>query len=387
MRIVHDMTAPARPLRILHVILSLGVGGAEKLAYDMITRLPAVGCQGSAVCLQMRGALADRLQAAGVPVHFRPRRPGLDLGLIAWLRRIIERERIDVVHAHQYTPLVYAVLASLGQSRVRVVYTEHGRILPERRRWKRRLINPLLARRVDHLVSISHSTREAMARYDYFPAERIEVIHNGVDLAQLGKPIDPAAKRRELGLPEAGRIIGAAARLEEVKNLPLLLRVFRRVLDQRPETLLLIAGIGSLEATLKAEAARLGLGEQVRFLGLRFDLPELYQLMEVFLLTSFTEGISITLLEAMASRVPAVATDVGGNGEVVVEGETGYLLPLEDEAGLAARVDGLLADPESARGMGMQGRARVEREFCFTGMLEAYLGRYRGDLWEMPNAI
>lgn len=353
----------------MHVLLTMGVGGAEKLVYDMIRHLdPAEVCS-SVSCLQDMGPLGDKLREQGVPVFLHERRHGIDWSMIGWLRQLITTEQIDVIHAHQYTPMFYATLAAAGRG-VRVVYTEHGRLYPEKWNWKRYLFNPLLALGIDHIVSIAESTKRAMVRYDNFPSSKIRVIHNGVDFDECRTTVDMAAKRRSLGLDDGCRIIGTAARLEEIKNIPMMLRVFKRVLAAQPDAVLLIAGRGTREEELKTLAADMGIAGQVRFLGVRFDMVEIYPLFEVFLLTSFTEGISITLLEAMANGVPAVATDVGGNPEVVEDGETGYLVPTGEVALMAGRVLELLDDPESAHSMGRRGQVRITEHFSFSRMME-----------------
>jgi len=365
-------------LRVMHVLLTMGVGGAEKLVYDMVRCLDPATVSSSVCCLQDMGPLGEKLREQGVPVFFHERRQGVDWSMVGWLRQLMIAEHIDVVHAHQYTPMFYATLAATGLRRVRVVYTEHGRLYPELWSWKRYLFNPLLALGLDHIVSIAESTKRAMVRYDNFPARKIEVVHNGVDIDACRTTVDRAAKRRSLGLDDGFRIIGTAARLEEIKNIPMMLRAFKRVLASRPETVLLIAGRGTQEENLKALAAEMGMTDQVRFLGLRFDMAEIYPLFEVFLLTSFTEGISITLLEAMANGIPAVVTDVGGNGEVVDHDATGYLVPLDDDTAMEQCILRILENERHAEILGVNARRRVREHFSFEGMLDNYLAFYMG---------
>ena len=316
--------------KIVHVVISMVMGGAERLVYDMV-RYPAFADNPPAVCcMDEIGELGEKLIQEGYRVYHKNRRAGLDFGMIAWLRDVIRREKADVVHAHQYSPLFYAVPASLA-SGARVVYTEHGRFYPERKSWKRSLFNPLLALGADSLVSISHATAQAMATYDNFPLRRIKVIHNGIDASNFNPPIDKVAKLRELGLNQTCKIIGTAARLNSIKNIDMMMRVMKLILEKCPDSYLVIAGQGEERERLEAMAVDLEISDNVKFIGLRFDLAEIYQLFDVFLLTSFSEGISVTLLEAMASGVPSVVTDVGGNREVVVDGETGFLAPLNSD--------------------------------------------------------
>ena len=366
----------SKKTKILHVVWSLEVGGAEKLAYDMIHALPADRFDALVCSVNQNGILGDRLRQEGYSVYHREKKPGLDWSTVRWLREIIAREKVDVIHAHQYSPLVYAVLAAVANRKLTLVYTEHGRIHPEVHHWKRTLLNPLLARLVDSLVSISEATRLAMIEYDRLPGRRIRVIHNGVDFRKVRGMADIGLKRLELEIPDGYAVVGTAARFDQVKNLPMMLRAFRRVLTRRPETLLLLAGAGSLEPELKALACELKMEKKVRFAGLRHDLPDLLRIYDVFLLSSFTEGISITLLEAMANGVPAVVTDVGGNPEVVLDGETGYLVPGGEDEAMAARILELLEHPAEAREMGARGMRRVAESFSFARMMESYRELY-----------
>lgn len=370
-----DKKSTSQP-KIMHVVISMVVGGAERLVYDMV-RYPAFADNPPIVCcMDSLGELGDKLRQEGYKVYCKGRKAGFDFSMIAWLRDIMRAENVDVVHAHQYSPLVYATPAAFLAGRKKVVYTEHGRFYPERKSWKRSLINPFLSLGVDHLVSISKATADSMATYDNFPRRRIEVIHNGIDTSGMNPPIDKKAKRRELGLSETCRIIGTAARLNSIKNIPMMLRGLKQVLQQVPDCCLVIAGQGEEEEGLKRLAEELDISERVKFIGLRFDLPEVYQLFDVFLLTSFSEGISVTLLEAMASGVPSVVTDVGGNREVVVEGETGYLVPSDDDRLLATLICRMLKQFDLVSQLGWAARQRSQNSFSVESMMCRYQRLY-----------
>lgn len=360
----------------MHVVLSMHVGGAERLVYDMV-KYPAFWERPPIVCcLDAVGDLGEKLIQEGYLVYCKGRRPGFDLEMIRWLRQIIIREQIDIVHAHQYTPLFYTVPAALLSRRKKVIYTEHGRFHPEYKSWKRSLLNPLLAIGVHHLVSISEATAQAMATYDNFPLHRIKVIHNGINCTVVQPNINLQAKRRELGLSPTCRIIGTAARLNSIKNIPMMLRGLKLVLEKVPNTYLVIAGQGEEEQELKDLARELEIAEHVKFIGLRFDLPEIYQLFDVFLLTSFSEGISVTLLESMNYGIPAVVTEVGGNKEVLVEGETGFLVAVDDDKLFVQRVCELLQNAKLAASLGEAARRRLGIEFSLQGMMDKYLQLY-----------
>ncbi|MGK2907149.1 MAG: glycosyltransferase [Desulfuromonadales bacterium] len=364
------------PPKVLHVVISMVVGGAERLVYDMVRHHAFADNPPAICCMDSLGDLGDTLRREGYRVYCKGRKPGLDFGMILWLRDMIRQERADVVHAHQYSPLFYATPAAFLAGRKKVVYTEHGRFYPDNKSRKRQLFNPLLALWVDHLVSISQATAGAMARNDNLPARRIRVIHNGIDLARMNPAFNKDEKRQALGLSDTCRILGTAARLNSIKNIAMMLRGLKLVLEQVPDACLVVAGEGEDEERLKAQARELGVADRVKFIGLRFDLPEIYPLFDVFLLTSFSEGISVTLLEAMASGVPAVVTAVGGNPEVVREGETGYLVPVDDDLLLARRICDLFQGRELASRLGVAARLRVAEAFSVEGMMTAYQQLY-----------
>lgn len=361
--------------RVMHVILDLGVGGAEQLVYRMLNSRPSFE-DNVVCCLRFVGDLGERYINDGGRLYCKKNNGGFDIGIIWWLRDIIKNEHIDVVHSHTYSTFIYSVLASRLVGRVKLVYTEHGRLYPERSSWKRSLLNPLLAFGVSHVVSISNSTAKAMNKYDKFPLKNIKVIHNGITLPDTIQNVDIGAKKRSLGLTESCRVVGAASRLEDIKNIPMMLRAFQRVSKQIPEAYLLVAGTGSKSDELIAYGQELGVSDKVKFIGLRNDLWEIFQIMDVYVLSSFTEGISITLLEAMISGVPAVVTDVGGNPEVVADGVTGFLVPLNDDVAMSKSIVTLLNNKEMALRYSSNAIERVKRCFSFDAMMRSYENLY-----------
>ncbi len=362
----------------MHVVPTLhSCGGAEQLVYRMVRSMISEQLSPIVCCIHSLGDLGLQLQKEGVKVYCRQQRSTLDIGLILWMSHILRDENIQVVHAHMYAAFICSVPAAFISGRTKVVYTVHGRLFPEKRMWKRRIINPLWSFGVDQFVSISEKTKEAMAYYDFHPEKRIRVIHNGIHLGTTIDGSDIQTMRAALGLDENSAILGTAARLEEIKNIPMMLRAVRKVLEVIPDLYLLIAGDGSKTQDLEIYAEELGISQHVKFLGLRNDLERIYPLFGVFLLSSFTEGISVSLLEAMSYGIPAVVTDVGGNSEVVIEGETGYLVPSDNDALMADRILKLLRNKEQAFRFGANTQDRVLKHFSFEGMMDEYMGIYR----------
>lgn len=363
-------------VNVLHVTRNLEVGGAETLIHRLVTGQDPRRWRAGVCCLGSPGPLGQDLRLAGYPVHALEAAPGFRLSTVLGLRRVIAAEAVDVVHAHTYTPFFFAALATALLPHVTLVYTEHGRLYPERERLRRQLVNPLLARRADHIVTISGSTRSALARHDNFPEERIRVIWNGVRIAEPAPADEVASLRRGLGIEPGTRVLGLAARLVELKDVPMALRALRLVLDREPACRLVIAGDGPERGRLERLAGETGVAANVDFLGMRPDLERLYDAFDLFVLSSRTEGISVTLLEAMSRGRPAVVTGVGGNPEVVLDGRTGFVIRPGDHRAMAERILLLLGDPELLRTMGRNSAARVRDCFSFERMLAGYEALY-----------
>lgn len=368
--------SPDERRHVMHVLLNLAIGGAERLVYEWVQRLDRERYRQSVCLLNYLGTLGEQLRAQGVEVHVLDVPPGLKWATVRRLKSLFTERRVDVIHAHTYTPFFFAALARPADARL--VFTEHGRSYPEVKNPKRRLVNPWLARRADAVVTISEATRRSMIEIDRLPADRIEVIWNGVAFAE-GGTVDRDAVRRELGVDPSAPLVGMASRIVALKNFPMALRAFRRVHERIPEARLVIAGDGDYMPQLRAEIERLGLGDSVLTLGFRDDLERLLPCFDLLLLSSRTEGISVTLLESMAHGVPAVVTAVGGNPEVVEDGVTGRLVPSDDDAAMAEAVLAYLEDDDLRLESGRRAAERARREFSFETMLERYTALYDGE--------
>ena len=213
---------------------------------------------------------------------------------------------------------------------------------------------------------------QALATVEGFSGGRIEVIENGIEVECYGAASDRMALRESLGLNSARRYVITVARFHRVKDHATLLRAFATVAAARPDVDLLLAGDGPLRGTLEQQARLQGIQDRVRFLGVRSDVPALLQAADVFAMTSLSEAASLTVLEAMASRLPVVLTAVGGNPEMVRDGIDGRLVPRGDAAGAAAALLHLLDNPGVAAAMGAAGRTRVEERYRLSRTIENY---------------
>jgi len=328
--------------------------------------------------LDQIGPLGERVAASDIEVHCVRRRPGIDLAILGRLKRVYQQLRPDLLHCHQYTPWFYGGWAG-ARAHLPVIFTEHGRHQPDHRRLRRVLFNRYLLRHTKAITAVSASIRDALLRNEMLPAKRVEVVYNGVDHHSLER--DESIRRRvreELGLSPQTLVIGHAGRLMPVKNQALLLRSLAELARREPrlDWVAILVGGGPLEQELRALCDELQLKEHVRFLGQRSDVPDLLCAFDIFALSSFSEGTSVTLLEAMACSLPVVATAVGGNPELVQDGVQGYLVPSDDSAAFAGAIL-RLTDVGLRTRMGAAARLEVEMRFTQQGMIDNYLEIYR----------
>ena len=364
-------------VRVLHVVSVLGQGGMEAGVMKLVT-----GCDPTRVvadvCTLKPAEAFRHLFNDDRRLHEFSRRSALDLRLVHGLAAIMRKRRIDVVHTHAWGTLVEGWLAARLAGVRHVVHGEHGtmetrprNVAVQRRLWAR----------VSRLLAVSSELADRMSRATGISPERIHVIPNGVDIpAEFSR--DEA--RTELGIEPDAFVALAVGRLVPVKNYRLLLTAARALAGTSRRWRFLVAGDGPLREDLEREIARLGLQECVTLLGLRQDVPSLMCAADAFVLTSSSEGMSNTILEAMASGRPVVATRVGGNPELVQEGITGMLVDPTGPTELCVALRTLADEPTRVRRMGRAGRQRVEREFSRERMITNYTQMYemvaRGEL-------
>ena len=331
-------------------------------------------------CLDAVGPLGEQLQAEGVEVVCLGRRPGRDWR-VAWR---LARELRDRDDRGGSRPPVHAVLlrgpgqACLCPRPPRLILTEHGRHYPDVVSPLRRAANRLvLDRLADAVNACCGFSAESLHRVDGFPARRIEVIENGIDLSRYDPAADRAALRRRLGLDPDRRYVVKVARFHPVKDHAMLLRAFARWRPRGRTWICCWSATARCAATWKRSPELLGIDGRVRFLGVRSDVPDLLRAVDVFALTSVSEAASLTLLEAMASRLPVVVTAVGGNPEIVRDGVEGLLVPRGDAAAPPPPCSRLLDDPAAAAAMGAAGPRRVEERYQLARTIEAYWRLYQ----------
>jgi glycosyltransferase involved in cell wall biosynthesis len=328
-------------------------------------------------CLDRPGLWAGELEERGVPVRCLRRRPGLDLRLPWKLAKALRACGAELVHAHQVTPWFYSALSRLLYRRPSLLLEEHGRVFPEVDNRLRQLINRLLIRRLTHgFVAVSEDMKQRLRRYEGLNAAPIQVVYNGVALERRLAPAERATLRQECGLQPQDFVVGTVGRFDPVKNLPMLLRSIAAARARDPRVRGLLVGDGPEFASVRALLGELGLTESVHLTGYRRDARRIAQCFDLFALSSYSEGASIALLEAAAAGVPVAATDAGGNPEIVVQGETGWIVPSGSVDALTAAILQAAADPARCARYAQAGLKRLEDRFSFAQMLDRYRELY-----------
>lgn len=354
------------------VVHSLNPGGTERLAADMALALKDE-YDIHILCLDEPGIWADPVRSAGIPVSCFYRQPGVDLRIPVLLARYAKSRNIDFFHAHQTTPWFYAGLSRLMQPKTKLVFEEHGRHYPENLNRKKRRFNRMVLQQLTNtVVAVSRDVKDRLVRYEGIDPKKIQVVYNGTRPLPPMTPKDRNALRHRFGFQENDIVAGFIGRLDPIKNLPLLLEGFRRASSQCPALKLLIVGDGPLFEDIKEKVHRLDLHKQVTLAGYQPDAGKLAPAMDIFLLVSLSEGTSMALLEAMSAGVPAIVTRVGGNPEIVVHGQTGWIIISDDSAALAASLTEAASDPQKRYTLGNNARNRFLENFTFDRMINQY---------------
>lgn len=372
--ICDDRPPTMRRLKVMHIVHGLQTGGMENGVVNLCNRLDPARFELSICAFEPGGALEARLDVSRVKLLAVRRRVGNDPTVPIRLAWTFWRTRPDIVHTHCWVTLVEGYLAARMAGIASVIHSEHG-IMEERPRNVR--VQRWLWHRAAQVTAVSAPLAERMASVVGFSRDRIQVIPNGVDTESF-RPleINDSQLRQRLGLPAEGFLIGMVARLVPVKNHAGVFHALARLRERNIEADLVLAGDGPLRTALQRLAEDLHIQEHVHFLGDVAHVGHLLNSLDVFVLNSHSEGMSNTILEAMACGIPVVATSVGSNSTLVAEGESGCLTPPDNYDALAQALAKLAEQQVLRRSMGKAARLRIEKHFGITSMVEAYRQLY-----------
>lgn len=361
--------------KILHLIDSLNVGGAEVLLVQLVRGIKAAGYDVS-VGYSTHGPLEKTLFEMGIPAVQLPRLGRIDPLLFLRICQLILREKPAIVHTHLFKSDLHGRLAARLCGVPVVISTSHS--IDD---WARRVplgyLYGLTAKFVDRVIAVSSSVRDYQIRHTGISPDRICVIENGVDISRFAGQDDAGRMvRDEFRIGRDVPLVGIIGRLQPVKGHENFLEAAVQIKSSLPEARFLVVGDGPLRDELVMLAQTLGLGASVIFCGIRRDIPAILAALDVLVISSKWEGLPVTLLEGMAARCPIVSTAVGGIPMVVADGESALLIPVEDSLALADACLTLLQNPLLSRSLAEAGFARVKSQFSLDAMVHNTLKLY-----------
>ena len=354
-------------IRVMHLLWRLGVAGTEVGVVKLSNALASRGFE-TCICSFVAPIGLEDVVDPRVEVCNLAHRDGTSARLIWRLSRIMRRVRPDILHTHSWGTLCEGMLAAKLAGIERIVHGEHGTL-------ESRPLNLHVQRwawrRANQVLSVSSRLAEHISTQVGFPLDRIRVIRNGVDLERFS-PGDRRAARMALGLEPHRKFVGTVGRLVPVKSQRTLIQAIAILASRQVDCSAILVGEGPLREPLKGLAAQLGVGHLVHLLGQRNDVHRVLPSLDVFALPSLSEGLSNTIIEAMATGLPVVSTRVGGADELVREGETGHLVPPDDPQALADALARILTSGEHAVQMGSQSLKRARQQFGLDRMVSEY---------------
>ena len=376
------------PTKILHVVHSLEVGGLENGLVNLLNRLDPERFQQTVCCLTSAGKFAERIKKSNVEIIEFNLPAGQFRFPLLRLAKLFHRLSPNIVHTRGW-PTIDAVFAARCAGVSHLVHGEHGREHSDvdGNNWKRNQIRRLVGHVVDRYVIVCDFFRAWLNKTCRVNDERIIYIPNGVDTEKF-RPLNCNSSsegtsselrkriRCQLGLPPDAVIVGTVGRLDPVKDFPTLIKGFHQIRNAFAEAKLVIVGDGPVRADLTRLSNEFGLASSHIWLGERNDIPELLRCFDLFVQTSIFEGMSNTILEAMASCLPIIATDTGGNPEVVNNGENGILVPVGNVRELTIALQKYLSDPTLRHQHGFNSRRRATDYFDLSLMAERYAKMY-----------
>ncbi|MDX9981002.1 MAG: glycosyltransferase family 4 protein [Lentisphaeria bacterium] len=381
----------SEPMRICHIITRMIVGGAqentlltcrdhlEKGHQVVLVTGPTAGPEGKLLQKQP----LPGLEIVEIPDLVRELAPLADWRACRDLRKLFRERRFDVVHTHSSKAGIVGRIAAWKERVPVVVHTVHGQAFhPYQAAWRNQLYilaERYAARRCHRIYAVAQAMIDQCVAARVAPPEKYQVVYSGMDMAAFANARPEPALRAALGLPEDALVVGKVARLFELKGHEYLVQAAPAIVARFPQVRFLLVGDGNLRGELEAEIARLGLAEHFVFAGLvpPADVCRYTALMDVLVHLSLREGLPRTVVQGLASGVPAVGFPLDGTPEVILEGRTGLLCPTGDAAAVAAAVNALLGNPERRRAMGAAGRELVLERFSWQRMGDVLEAEYR----------
>lgn len=358
---------------ILFITSNLGIGGLEKVIVQLCMQLDKHLFTPAVCCIHFKGELAWELERYGIRIfNLNSRKP--DYFAFKKIISVIDEFKPLIVHTHNINASIDGVIASVIRNTPVKIHTDHARRFPDKLRYM--FAERIVFGFVNRIIAVTEETKKNLIRFEKIPGKKIQVIHNGISGIAPSTKSQNELTRKELGLTQYQFIIGTVARLEMQKGLIYLIRAFPQILRGFPDSCLLITGQGSQYETLRMEAKILGIEKNVKLTGPKLEVGQIFNILDIYVLPSVWEGLPISLLEAMSSQRPIVATQVGGIPQVITDGESGILIPPACESSIALAVCALLKDSSLRTRLAQGARRRFEKEFTAARMVKAHQSIY-----------
>jgi glycosyltransferase involved in cell wall biosynthesis len=396
-----DEPEQRKSLRVMHIVINLEIGGAQEVVHTL-AKYMAKGGHKLVVCSFKDGPLRQKIERLGIPVEILPDRrysilvPHLFilemLSIRKELVRLLLKYQIEIVQTHLLQSLDFLVATLYFLTDAPSIYWTvhnyhfvlrredlprfHWLLVPKRIAY--RLMWQLVIHWVTGVIAVSEEVKEAiLGKIGFAVADKIIVINNGVDAERYQKPIDKRQLRQFLGLGANHYLILVVAMFREQKGHYYLINAAAHILPRLPDLRILLVGDGKLRERLLTQTRSLGLEKQILFLGIREDIPDLLAGSDCFVLPSLWEGLPMSLVEAMASGLPIVATEVSGSKQVMLSGVTGLLVPPADSHELAQAIVEIVTQPTRAAKMGQAARQLIEKEYSASKQAGEYINLYQ----------
>lgn len=347
--------------KILHLITGLEIGGAEMMLLKTLPYLQD-DFDNRVCCLIGHGPIGKRLEEVGVPVYYLELKNTLDFGIIWRFRKVIRDFQPDIlvtylIHADLFGRIfgrLFGIKKVMCSVRVKLVQIKYLPLL---------FLDGLTSLLVTHYHFNSKTVADMYRRFFFLPERKITVIPNGLEIEKYQILIDTRKKRQDLCLPEDSILIGCVGRLEKQKGQKYLIEAFSELVQQHPSAILLIVGDGAERKFLETLAKKLEVNNVVKFLGKRNDVPEILKLLDIFVLPSLYEGMSNALMEAMASGLPIITTNILENRELIRDSRVGILVPPKDSNSIAQAINSLVNDFGMRNALGDNAKSYIIESF------------------------
>jgi glycosyltransferase involved in cell wall biosynthesis len=361
-----------RKVNVMHVILDLAPGGAERVVlnyikfHDRDRFIPIV-------CVLRHLAAAERweLIQGKNKFFFMDKGNGFKPKMILRLSDVLKNQRIDVLHLHNFSAILYGTIAGLLANTKVIIQTEHNVVTTAfnlQRKLKGYLKLPLgLASQ--KIIAVSDQVKESQKRHNFFARNKFVTIHNGIDISEFEYISRPDSLKAELNIDRNKIVLTNIASLTLQKGHEILIEAAGKIIEKNRDVVFLIVGDGPRKNQLTDLVNQKGLSNYFIFTGIRNDVPKLLKITDIFVLASHWEGLPITVLEAMASKVPVVVTNVGGNREAVINDYSGILVEPNNPHALSKAIASLIKSKELRKKMGANGKRRIDAEFCAEKMV------------------